>query len=69
VKVSRFTRQADSTHVVIYGTPAGELLVSYWPSLDAANAEQQAITESQTSEGMQPHARVDSLAELDALEA
>ncbi|ASR77201.1 hypothetical protein KIV66_gp94 [Mycobacterium phage MyraDee] len=39
-----FTRQDDSTHVVIYGTPDGELLETYHASLEAAEREQAVVT-------------------------
>jgi hypothetical protein len=58
-----FTRQPDSTHCVIYSTPdTGELLVSYWPTRPAAESERDEVLRLGS-----PHARVESLAELDAL--
>lgn len=67
--VDRFTRQPDSTHVVIYGNGSGELLGAYFPSLEAAEADRDAILAMAASEGFDSGARVDDLAALDALEA
>jgi hypothetical protein len=64
-----FTRQPDSTHAVIYGTPAGELLVSYWPSQASAQAERLNVLRLQASEGMTQHARVEALDDVDSLHA
>jgi hypothetical protein len=66
--LERFTRQADSTHVVIYGNGCGECLCSYWASERIANAEAVKIAKSGKEWGFDPNPRVDSLAELDALE-
>lgn len=60
---AHFTRQPDSTHIVIYGTPHGELLASYWSSEERAAAERLTILNMGAT-----HARIEALAELDALE-
>jgi hypothetical protein len=65
---AHFTRQPDSTHAVIYGNGAGELLCSYWPSEDAARTEVDTIHRLAESEGFDAHPRIESLAELDELE-
>lgn len=64
-----FTRQPDSTHVVIYGNGCGELLVTYWPSESAAKSERLAIMKMARRERFDAHPRIQSLAEIDAIES
>ena len=63
-----FTRQPDSTHCVVYGNGAGELLVSYWPSESIAHNELRSIQRLADVDEFDPNPVVESLAELDAIE-
>jgi hypothetical protein len=69
MSLEHFTRQADSTHCVIYGNPFGETLVSYWPSEARAQEVSKRITELGKEDGFDPRPQIESLAELDAIEA
>lgn len=60
-----FVRQPDSTHCVIYGTPDGELLCSYWPDEASAQAARLDVLRLQAGEGMQQHATVEVVDDLD----
>jgi hypothetical protein len=59
---AQFDQQADSTHVVIYGTPAGELLTQYFSSESEAIAERDAILRLLKSYNCEHYgARIESL--------